>query len=360
MFKFNDLKQIHLEISNNCQASCPMCSRNVNGGGENPLLKINDWTLEQYKAIMTTKVLQQISSCYFCGTFGDPMMNNDLIDMCRYSVEVNPDLQIHIHTNGGARPTKWWEELAQALPKNHLVIFGIDGLEDTHHIYRIGTKFENVIRNAKAFIDAGGSAEWAFIKFKHNEHQLEQARDLAKEIGFKTFNIKNSSRFILEPRVKAVDRQGNVMHYIEPSTDTPLKFIDKKAIDNYQKITNDAVIECKVLETKEVYIDAHGDFFACCWLANTPYTHIPNDAVSEVRSKMLEQHNRMVSILGETSVLTRSLENIIDSEAFQTMWQDMWHGPNKSIVCARSCGRHPEVEISKCTDQFLETVQLND
>ena len=360
MFKFNQLRQIHLEISNNCQASCPMCSRNVNGGGENPLIKVNDWTLDQYKLIMTATVLQQLESCYFCGTFGDPMMNNDLIAMVRYSAEINPNLQIHIHTNGGARATKWWAELAQALPKNHLVIFGIDGLSDTHHIYRIGTQFDNVIKNAKSFIDAGGSAEWAFIKFKHNEHQVDQAQKLAKDLGFKTFNLKNSSRFLLEPRVKATDRQGKLMHYIEPATDTPLKFIDKKTIDNYQKITNDAIIECKVLETKEIYIDAHGDFFACCWLANTPYTYISEDAISEVRKKMLDQHTEMMEKLGETNMFKRSIEDIINSTAFQSIWQDMWTGSDKSIVCARSCGRHPDAKISKCTDQFLETYTLNE
>ena len=40
MFKFNELKTVHLEISTRCQASCPMCPRNYHGGLENPNLKI--------------------------------------------------------------------------------------------------------------------------------------------------------------------------------------------------------------------------------------------------------------------------------------------------------------------------------
>ena len=32
MFKFNQLRDIHLEITNACQASCPMCPRNINSG----------------------------------------------------------------------------------------------------------------------------------------------------------------------------------------------------------------------------------------------------------------------------------------------------------------------------------------
>lgn len=39
MFNFQDLKQVHLEITTRCQASCPMCSRNYHGGLDNPNLK---------------------------------------------------------------------------------------------------------------------------------------------------------------------------------------------------------------------------------------------------------------------------------------------------------------------------------
>lgn len=359
MFKFNDLKQIHLEITNNCQASCPMCSRNINGGQSNPLIVNQEWTFEQFKTIMNPEVLMQISGFYFCGTFGDPMMNNDLIEMCQYSKEVKPELQVHVHTNGGARKAEWWAELARALPKNHMVVFGLDGLADTNHLYRVGTNFDTIIRNARAFIEAGGIAEWAFIKFKHNEHQVEQAQAMAKELGFARFNLKASSRFILEPRVKVVNRQGDITHYIEPSTDTTMKFIDKKAIDNYKQIVKDAVIECQVLKTKEIYIDAYGDFYACCWLANTPYTHISEDASFEVRKEIKKQHIQMVNYLGEVNTLKRPIKDILNSDEYQSIWNDMWDGDNKNIICARSCGKHPDTEISKCTDQFLEVINLD-
>lgn len=360
MLNFSQLEQIHLEISNNCQASCPMCSRNVNGGQENPLVKINNWSLDNFKTVMSPEVLNQIRMFYLCGTFGDPMMNNDMIDMCRYSKEINPNIDIHIHTNGGARKPEWWEELAQALPKKHRVVFGIDGLEDTHHLYRVGTNFETVIKNATAFINAGGIAEWAFIKFKHNEHQVNEAESMAKELGFATFNLKSSSRFIIEPKVKVVNREGNITHYIEPSTDNVLKFIDKKTIEKYKLIVEASKIDCQVKKTKEVYVDAFGDLYACCWLANAPYTHISDDAAFEVRTKMKEQNSRMMQYLGEVNTFKRSIRDIIDSKEYQSMWSWMWNGPDKNIICSRSCGIQNEAEFSKNTDQFIETRQLND
>jgi MoaA/NifB/PqqE/SkfB family radical SAM enzyme len=191
MFKFNKLKQIHLEITNNCQASCPQCQRNIHGGLDNPLIKLSSWTLEQFKSIMTVDVLNQINNYYFCGNFGDPLLNNDLIPMIEYSVSVNPNLHMWINTNGSLRSKDWWQQLAKSLPKNHKVVFAIDGLEDTHSIYRVGTNFNTIIENAKTFIASGGRAEWAFIRFKHNEHQVSKIKKLASDLNFVNLAIKN-------------------------------------------------------------------------------------------------------------------------------------------------------------------------
>jgi MoaA/NifB/PqqE/SkfB family radical SAM enzyme len=350
MFKFNELNQIHLEITNNCQASCPMCNRNINGGLDNPLIKIRNWTFEEFKTIMSPEVLRQIESYYFCGNFGDPILNNDLIRMCAWSKITAPTIRVAVHTNGGARNTDWWGTLAQALPDDHRVVFALDGLEDTHHLYRVGTKYETVIENAKAFIDAGGKAEWVFIKFKHNEHQVEEARRRSIELGFRSFVLKNSSRFILEPKVKVVDRTGNVMHYIEPATDVPLKFIDKKIIDAYKQVVDKSVIECKAQRQKEVYIDAYGDMFPCCWLASVPYSYINPDDALEVRTEMLRQHNEMVASLGSINTKQLSIKDILESQPYQTVWDEYWT-TNKLITCARTCG---DGNFAKPKDQIVK------
>ena len=350
MFKFNELTQIHLEITNNCQASCPMCNRNIDGGLDNPLIKIQNWSLDDFKKIMNPEVLGQISSYYFCSNFGDPMMNNDLIDMCRYSKEVAPNVRVSVHTNGGARKKEWWQDLARALPKDHNVVFALDGLEDTHHLYRVGTKFETVLENAIAFIDAGGTAEWVFIRFKHNEHQVETARSLSQQYGFKKFTVKNSIRFIMEPAVKVVDRKGNFMHNIEPASDTPLKFIDKKVIDAYKEVVKNSVIKCKVQESKEVYIDAYKNLYPCCWVASIPYTYLEQNGALEVRTRMLEQHKELMAKLGNTNTVDRTIKEIVDSTEYQTVWDEYWN-TNKLIVCARTCGVN--TDFAKPKDQIV-------
>jgi MoaA/NifB/PqqE/SkfB family radical SAM enzyme len=189
MFPFKDLKQIHLEITNNCQASCPMCSRNHHGGLENPLIKIQEWTLEDFKHIINQEVLDQIEHLYFCGNFGDPLLNNDLIDMCQYVTD-NSSVSIRIHTNGSLRNVDWWKKFGHKLNDiEHDVWFGIDGLAGVHEIYRQGTSFEKIINNAQSFISSGGYATWQFIPYKHNEHQIKDCLKLSQRLNFKKFRL---------------------------------------------------------------------------------------------------------------------------------------------------------------------------
>jgi len=351
VFKFSELKNIHLEVSNNCQASCPMCNRNIDGGQDNPLIKIRNWSLDEFKTVMTTELLHQVDNYYFCGNFGDPILNNDLIDMCLYSKTVAPNTAITIHTNGGARNKEWWTRLAVSLPGNHRVVFALDGLADTHHLYRVGTQFEDVIENAKAFILAGGVAEWVFIKFKHNEHQVSDAQQIAKDLGFQHFTLKNSSRFILEPRVKVVDKKGDLMHYIEPATDVTLKFIDKKVIQAYREIVSTSVISCKSKHEKEIYIDAYGEVLPCCWLASVPYTYINPDDALEVRTEMLHQHKDLINNLGNVNAFIKPVKDIIESKQYQTVWDEYWT-TNKLITCARTCGIN--TDFAKPRDQIVK------
>ena len=122
MFKFNELKTVHLEISTRCQASCPMCPRNYHGGLENPNLKIADWTYAEFAKIFDAETLAQLTGIYFCGNFGDPIMNDDLILMCQHLKDFAPHIDLRIHTNGGARSTRWWQALRQAMPERHVVL----------------------------------------------------------------------------------------------------------------------------------------------------------------------------------------------------------------------------------------------
>lgn len=115
---------------------------------------------------------------------------------------------------GGA---DWWSRIAPLLGE---CVFAIGGLQDTHSLYRRGTDFKTVLRNAQAFIRAGGTATWAFVIFKHNEHQVEEARRLSREMGFLSFRLKKTKRFFeagkLLQKTKVCDKEGNVEYFLGP------------------------------------------------------------------------------------------------------------------------------------------------
>ena len=76
-YEFKKIESLQLEISSNCNASCPQCPRNFYGGKTVEDLPLITWTLNDLQQILTTQFVQQLKFVYFCGTYGDPMINKD-------------------------------------------------------------------------------------------------------------------------------------------------------------------------------------------------------------------------------------------------------------------------------------------
>lgn len=347
MFSFDQLHTVQLEITNRCQASCPMCLRNIHGGIDNPSLILTDWTLEQFKHILTSEVLLQLKCINFCGDFGDPIINSNLIDMCKYITEQNPNILVYISTNGSAHNIQWWQSLAQSLPVNHSVIFALDGLEDTHSRYRIGTSYDLIIRNATAFIEAGGNAEWMFIRFKHNEHQVEEARSIADNLGFKNFTTKDSKRF--GKQYPVLSRQGSIEYYLEPPTNgniKPVEFVDLK---DFKEWKND--ISCFTLESKELYIDANGYLMPCCLIGSFLYANydvelyrkygvLDETSITSIAREVQLEVFSIIRELGGLQALdarVHTVKEIMNTEVWQTLMHTKWKDKSSS-ACKILCG----------------------
>jgi len=360
MFKFVELKSIHIEISNNCQASCPMCPRNIHGGLPNNNIKIQNWTLSEFKKIFSKSVLNTIDGFYFCGNYGDPLLNADLLEMVDYASNINDKLNIRIHTNGSLRSHQWWTDLANVMPDTGLVVFALDGLEDTHSLYRIGTNFNTVIENAKSYIATGKAAEWAFIKFKHNEHQVDEIRKLAKELGFTRLSIKNSSRWVATDKFNVVDKEGKTIYYLEPAESNHLQLVTPEILKNYKSIVANSIIDCQSIQKKEIYIDAYKNVYPCCWIAQIPHDYTYNDISKDVRTDIKRQYYELVERLGgleKLNAANNSLEDIIMSYEYQTVYKEYWQ--NRGLItCARQCGK-TDLNFAKSKDQWIESSKLN-
>ncbi len=356
MFPFAELNLVEVEITSRCQASCPMCARNIHGGPVNPNLKLSDWTLEDFKRIFSQELCAQIKTVRFCGSFGDPIINQDLLEMCQHLTDTNPNLAVRLHTNGSARPTEWWQTFAQALPKDHLITFGIDGLADTHSLHRIGTDYNKILENAQAFISAGGKAEWVFIKFQHNEHQVSQAQKLAAQYGFVSFTVKNSIRFNGEP-YPVVDKNSNILYNINPPSDNVVKFVDRDLLKGFKQWFEEVKVDCHVLKNKEIYIDANQHMYPCCWIASAPYLyHDPADILYSYKQRATEEFYQVLDSLGgfdSIDLKTRSVKEVIEMSLWQSVWQTHWN--NKILVCAKNCGNS---ELTKPKEQVILKVDV--
>lgn len=346
MFRYDELESIHLEITNRCQASCPMCNRNYRGGVENPLLQISDWTVNDFKEILDPVTLSIIKKIEFCGNFGDPLINQDFHLMTDYLK--NFGVAIDVHTNGSLRNKQFWKTLPRHLP-DHKIVFGIDGLADTHSRYRIGTNFDKILDNARAFIDAGGIAEWSFIRFKHNEHQVDAARELAEKIGFKKFYTKDSSRFAFETKYFILDKNESVVDYLQTPTKTKINYFDATDLNLVNQTIQTTSISCYAVNKKEIYIDAHMKIMPCCFLATIPYDYErPADNLFKAKQHIKNQYKELIVELGNTDA-KQGIKKVIETEAFQTVWKKYWT-VKKLWTCARVCGN----TFSKPIDQVNE------
>jgi MoaA/NifB/PqqE/SkfB family radical SAM enzyme len=368
MFKFNELNALQIEITNRCQAACPLCARNVHGGLDNPIMKLNDWSLDDFKRIFNKEVLLQIKSIDFAGTAGEPTLNKDLIAMCDYVKTTNPAIFISIFTNGGARNSKWWSSLVAALPANHNVVFALDGLEDTNHLYRVNVQYDLVVKHAEQFIDAGGYATWQFIQFKHNQHQVDEAKQRAKDLGFNAFSLKTSRRHGDEP-FKVLDRDGTITHYLESSDSAPIKFIKKGDFDNFKKWDKADEIHCYVKKNREIYIDANYITLPCCIMGSLTYLNIDYnkeyykqynvyDSVSnyDAGTGLNESFSKLVNDMGGFDAIDASkvdIKSLLESEMWQTIMQKKWKDKD-SDVCIKMCSASSPFSTMEDQDTYVE------
>lgn len=329
MLKYEEIRSVHLEISTRCNAACPECPRNFHGVDVIESYPICDMSLQQVKKIFPSVFLKQLNHILINGNYGDFITARDGLEIVEYFKNVNPNLQIEISTNASGRPT-WWQRLGELQTK---VYFRLDGLKDTHQIYRQYTDFNLILDNAKKFISAGGYAVWAFIPFQHNQHQIDEAKKLAKELGFKEFNLVDAGRNT-GPVFK---RDGTYSHSLgdyngstnfEELYTTHLHYVDKPEITILHTQHPNRKINCYAKKQKEIYITANGEIYPCCWLGFYPMRETGNPSNMQLRP-MIKNNN----------ALEHSIEQAIDwFNKIEESWNFDSVANGKIYTCNETCG----------------------
>lgn len=328
MYKLEDIRDIHFEVTSKCQARCPMCPRRISGGIVNPLFDIEEVSLEIFKDWFPQSFIEQLDTFFMCGNLGDPIIAQDTLEIFQYLREVNPTIGLSMHTNGSARNTAWWEAIANAKVR---VTFGIDGTENTHALYRIGTDYNQILRNAASFIQAGGEAEWHMLVFEHNEHEVDVCRALSHDLGFKKFAAKHTSRFT-ESKLHVLDDIGKTTHILYP-TQTSIDMIPK--VKAAMADTTPKSISCKAQKLRQLYVAASGVVSPCCWLD-----------FSWILPKQDSRVDYMDAIGLFPNLKKQTLATIFDSGYFQQI-EDTW-AVKPLLECSRQCGK-----FDKLGEQFV-------
>ena len=280
---YNEKKPLraHIELSNKCNAMCPQCGRNfIDKDGVlkvKPTMQTGELVLEDYKKIFDDKFYNtfKLNKINYCGNRSDPIASRDLHEIVEYAYSRDRETIITIATNGSLKTIEWWSKFGKLMSdKKHQIVFGLDGLSDTHHIYRQKTDFKKVISNAKAFIQNGGIAEWQMLVFKHNQYQIDDAKQMAKEIGFTSFKEVYTPRFWSKEGQRLEFKSKDKDYLLEPATIEKNKIDNKKLGEHFDPKNKDrdkeaGYIKCKALNINEFFLDYDGNVMPCCWLGNS-------------------------------------------------------------------------------------------
>lgn len=184
--------RLMIEPANICDLRCPLCPT---GNG----------TLERAKGLLSfdnflraVKPLQHVLDEIIFWNYGEPFLNPVLGTMFRYARDCG--IRTSCSTNGLPLHQKYPIGIAALLdqPPDTLII-SIDGAtNESHAQYRVGSRLDRLLvglehllaeRSRRALV--APTVELQFIVMKHNEHELNEIRRIAAQIGVDKLSIKS-------------------------------------------------------------------------------------------------------------------------------------------------------------------------
>lgn len=200
-----------VDLSTYCNAACPQCHRtDLNGLDKVDWLPLTQWTLQEFIEAFPLKDIRKYKRFEICGTWGDPLMCKDILEICKYIVE-NSNAWIQLNTNAGMRDEEFYWDLGILTRNRMQLIFDIEGItQEMHSHYRRKVELEKVKSNIQNFTAAGGNALAHVIVFKHNENHLYEILDMCyNELQVTDHIIQPSNRFHKEGKQIFIDENGN-------------------------------------------------------------------------------------------------------------------------------------------------------
>ena len=171
-----------VDTTNICQLKCPLCHTGLG-------------TVNRQKGVMHfgvfKKTVDEIKDyCIWLSLYswGEPFLNKRIHEYVEYAHRANIATIMSTNLNKPLTP-----DMTEALVSSGLdsLIISIDGTtQEVYEVYRVGGQLDRVLDNIRLLVEARttmGSKtpflEWQFIVMRQNEHQIEDARRMAVELG---------------------------------------------------------------------------------------------------------------------------------------------------------------------------------
>ena len=176
--------KISIESGNLCNLRCPLCPT----GQQDKSARKGFISFDIFKKVVDE--IGQHLTVIRLYNWGEPMLNKDLLRMTHYAKERGIDIKISTNLS-----MKMEEDQIEALVKAGLekIYISCNGASsETYLKYHVGGDFDLVMDNMKRSVRKKREIPgchtkliWLFHVFKHNEHEVTTANDLAKKIGIK-------------------------------------------------------------------------------------------------------------------------------------------------------------------------------
>lgn len=201
-----------VEPTNLCNLKCPLCP---SGNGQMTRAR-GQLTLEHFKILVDQ--VHERAFMVMLWNQGEPYLNPSFNEMVRYA---------HAHrlftftsTNGHFIRTR---EQAREIVRSGLdeIIFSVDGAnQETYGRYRVGGRLEQVLEGIRLLVQAREelaastpAIDLQFIAMRHNEAELSQAEQLARELKVDRFLVKTAQVYTPEEAAIFLPRQPRFSRY---------------------------------------------------------------------------------------------------------------------------------------------------
>lgn len=205
--------KILFEPTSSCNLKCPLCPT-----GRGTLNRADGFmSLDQFKGIIDE--IAPYTTHVEMGGYGEPLLNENIFPMIRYATDKGIYVNMHSNVNLIDTPEKVRDLVASGL--YHLTL-SVDGAtQKTYHRYRVGGNVETVVANAKAIMQERNrsGSERPFVTMqtvvtKVNEHEVDQIREIAEDVGVDAYKAKKASLSMTRPKGAADVAPSIISHWL--------------------------------------------------------------------------------------------------------------------------------------------------